>query len=257
MPPYPFGKGPIAVAFETFVQETDAAFSMLKTVWNDPLGKNNAFRKTLKKPDRDHLDEVLYPEEHLPAGAPEQERNNARRDGEKRRDAVRNGIKGALILALGVDPNLAAPTRNAVTQDPPWPIEFFWGCGAATDTCWVSTRDQPNDKRQVTFILLLGTDATPGPVGQPAASAGPVPDAPDRSVFIYRRATRASSWVQPPVALGGLKATAKKVPAAKKAGKKAPAKKKAAKAPAAKKAGKKAPAKKNAARAPAVRKRPA
>ena len=102
MPPYPFGKGPIAVAFETFVQDTDRALSMLKSVWNDPLGKNEPFRKTLKKADRDHLDEILYPEDHLPAGASQQERNEARRDGEKRRDAVRNGIKGALILALGV-----------------------------------------------------------------------------------------------------------------------------------------------------------
>jgi hypothetical protein len=228
MPPYPFGKGPIAVAFETFVQDTDRALSMLKSVWNDPLGKNEPFRKTLKKADRDHLDEILYPEDHLPAGASQQERNEARRDGEKRRDAVRNGIKGALILALGVDPKVAAPTRNDVNHDP-WPVEFFWGCGAATDTCWVSVRDQPDRERQVTLILLLGTDLTPGPVAQPVPSGGPVPDAPNRSVYVYRRATRASSWITPPVALGGLQAPAKK------AAKKAPAKKTGKKAPAAKK----------------------
>jgi hypothetical protein len=138
-----------------------------------------------------------------------------------------------------VNPEVAAPTRNDVEQDPPWPVEFFWGCGAATDTCWVSTRDQTNNERQVTLILLLGTDLTPGPATQPVASGGPVPDAPNRSLYVYRRATRASSWVTPPVALGGLEAPAKT------AAKKAPAKK-------AGKAGKKAPAKK----APAARKRP-
>jgi hypothetical protein len=207
MPPYPFGKGPIATAFETYVQTTERALDLLHTVWNAPMGKNARFRRSLDKDQQRHLDEVLYPEKFPPQNATAADKAELRAEGKHRREAVRNGLRGALVIALGVDPDLQHPVAADVTRDPPWPVEFFWGCGAPVDICWVSSRMQPGDpeRGQVTLVLQLAANVDPPPMMTPvtARRGKPHPVRLERALYVYRGSDHGGAWASPGQALQG------------------------------------------------------
>jgi hypothetical protein len=203
MPPYPFGKGPIASAFETYVATRKDALDMLKTAWKEPLGRNAGLRKLLAADDEKHLDDVLYPKPDTP-------------EAKNRRKVVRNGIRQALMIALGVGDKVAKPTDKDITRDPPWPIEFFWGCGASVDQCWVSSRPQPGDteRGQVTIMLQFAMAAMPAPrmTPRPAthAKATAKKAAAKRELFVYRQTSRGGAWVTPDRGITYVRPAAKK-----------------------------------------------
>jgi hypothetical protein len=207
MPPYPFGKGPIATAFENYVQTTERALNLLRTVWDEPMGKNSGFRRSLNKGEQHHLDEVLYPERFPPQKATAAVKARLRAEGKQRREAVRNGLRGALVLALGIKPDIERPTVDDVTREPPWPIEFFWGCGAPVDICWVSSRMQPDDpeRGQVTLVLQLAADVEPPPRMTPvtARREKPHPVERERALYVFRGSDRGGAWASPGRALQG------------------------------------------------------
>ena len=135
MPPYLFGKGTLAAALESFVSTTNGALSVLKANWPDggelDLSK---YSETLLPDEADHLKRFL------------QQADNEDKDaGPKLSELVRTGLRSALCLAVGVDPGGKMPTRLPAGRGQPWPVEIFWGCGAAANQFWLSSRPQPAD----------------------------------------------------------------------------------------------------------------
>jgi hypothetical protein len=165
-PSYRFGKGPIVVALERDLrdrQKFDALYNDLVRALGEIEASGQTtfrsdFKKSLKKNDRDHLDQDVFGAGHADA--------RAAAEGAERRRVYYEGLKRAMDLARRLGP------PNA-----PLPIEIFWGCGQRFNECWISW-----DKRGAAGVTLFvlstdpaigdqdphGTKVTRFPAGDPA-----------------------------------------------------------------------------------------
>lgn len=164
MPGYRFGKGPIAVTLEDYLSDRDRVIALLKELHTRTTPSGYDFVKVLTErfPGAGlHFLHVLGVE--FPEGLSVKERKTAEREGSQRLKVFGNGLRMAASLALGIAPNVD-PSEIDIKdcQEPPHPIDIFWGCGHPFNQSWVSSRPY-RDARMISLVFYTTQPAMDEP----------------------------------------------------------------------------------------------
>ena len=165
MPNYRFGKGPISVTLENLLADPVRAMQLLRQLYDENISPNDLImadelQERFGWIERNHFNNVFGRD--LPKETLGVERALAEREGPKRFQVFREGVRKATLLVLGLDPEVTKDDLdNQKPRDTPFMIEAYWGCGQPYNETWVSWHKGQNGRGYVCvvfYLTLLGTN---------------------------------------------------------------------------------------------------
>jgi hypothetical protein len=188
-PPYRFGKGPIAATLEDYLSDPHRVIVLLKELHakTEP-GRSDFVNFLIERFPKDALHFLHVVGVEFPEGITVEDRKTVEREGRQRLEVFSSGLHTAASLALGIALN-TDPSEIHIKdcQNPPHPIDIFWGCGHPFNQSWVSSRPY-RDTRVISLVFYStepATELTWAPLGEPLTDERLGIVSADRSLVIF------------------------------------------------------------------------